>query len=129
VIRLLWNVTAGNIFADPIEKARDAKAAKAALLGAPLSFEANQRQTDSVVGSLPPRRRLLVISDIARSCLHPAAVRWPYGPPSIVRVELRGANRGAQLTGADELTGIANYHVGNDPKWRSGITTYGKVKY
>ena len=41
-----WNVTAGNIFADPTEKARDAKSAKAALLGAPLNFEANQGQTD-----------------------------------------------------------------------------------
>jgi hypothetical protein len=45
-------------------------------------------------------------------------------------MELRGANRGAQVTGADKLAGVANYYVGDDPKkWRSGITTYGKVKY
>ena len=43
------NVTAGNIFADPAEKVGDAKSAKAALLGAPLNFEANHGQTDSRV--------------------------------------------------------------------------------
>ena len=46
---VFWNVTAGNIFADPTEKARDAKPARAALLGVPLNFEANQGQTDSRV--------------------------------------------------------------------------------
>jgi hypothetical protein len=45
----VWNVTTGNIFADPAEKARDAKSAKAALLGVPLNFEANQGQTNSRV--------------------------------------------------------------------------------
>jgi hypothetical protein len=39
----------GNIFADSIENVRNAKAAKAPLLGVPLSFEANQGQTDSRV--------------------------------------------------------------------------------
>ena len=44
-------------------------------------------------------------------------------------MELKGANRGAQLTGADKLEGVTNYYIGNDPKkWRSGISTYGKVE-
>jgi hypothetical protein len=42
---VLWNFTAGSTFADPFvnptEKPRDAKAAKAALLAVPLSFDAN----------------------------------------------------------------------------------------
>ena len=38
----VWIVTTGNIFADPTEKARDAKSAKAVLLGVPLNFEANR---------------------------------------------------------------------------------------
>jgi hypothetical protein len=46
---VLWSLTAGNIFADPIEKVRNAKAVQATLLGVPLSFEANQGQTDSRV--------------------------------------------------------------------------------
>ena len=45
----LWNVTAGKIFADPTETARDAKPSRAALLGVPLNFEANRGQTDSRV--------------------------------------------------------------------------------
>jgi hypothetical protein len=45
-------------------------------------------------------------------------------------MEMRGANRAARVTGADKLAGVANYYIGNDAKkWRSGIATYGKVKY
>ena len=45
-------------------------------------------------------------------------------------MELRGANRAAQVAGADKLAGVSNYYIGNDAKkWRSGIATYGKVKY
>src|ERR1039457_6817284 len=127
---VLWNGTAGNIFADPIEEARDAKAAKAALLGVPLSFEANQGQTDSQVKFLSrgDGYSLFLTSHEAVFTLRPPA--GANTPPPVVRMELRGANRGAQVTGADKLAGVANYYVGNDPKkWRSGITTYGKVKY
>jgi uncharacterized protein (TIGR03437 family) len=127
---VLWNVTAGNIFADPIEKARDAKAAKAALLGVPLSFEANQGQTDSQVKFLScgDGYSLFLTSHEAVFTLRPPA--GAKTPPPVVRMELRGANRAAQLTGADKLEGVANYYVGNDPKkWRSGIATYRKVKY
>ena len=124
---VLWNVTAGNIFADSIEKARDAKAA---LLGVPLSFEANQGQTDSQAKFLSrgDGYSLFLTSHEAVFTLRP-----PVGAkarPTTFRMELLGANRGAQVTGADKLAGVANYYLGNDPKkWRSGITTYGKVKY
>jgi hypothetical protein len=127
---VLWNITAGNIFADPLEKVRDAKAAKAALLGVPLSFEANQGQMDSRVKFLSrgDGYSLFLTSQEAVFTLRlPADAK---APPSVVRMELKGPSRGAQLTGADKLEGVANYYIGNDPKkWRSGITTYGKVKY
>jgi uncharacterized protein (TIGR03437 family) len=126
----LWNVTAGNIFADPTEKARDAKPAKAALLGVPLHFEANQGQTDSQVKFLSrgDGYALFLTSYEAVFTLRPLS--GAKAPPAVFRMELRGANRGAQVTGADKLAGVANYYVGNDPKkWRSGIATYGKVKY
>jgi hypothetical protein len=127
---VLWNVTIGYIFADPIAKVRDPKAAKAALLGVPLSFEANQGQTDSHVKFLSrgDGYSLFLTSHEAVFTLRPRA--GANAPPSVVRMELRGANGGAQLTGVDQLAGVANYYVGHDPKkWRSGITTYGKVKY
>jgi uncharacterized protein (TIGR03437 family) len=127
---VLWNVSAGSIFADPTGTARDAKAARAALLGAPLNFEANQGQADSRVKFLSrgDGYSLFLTSHEAVFTLRP-----PVGakaPPEVFRMELRGANRAARVTGADKLAGVANYYVGNDTrKWRSGITTYGKVKY
>src|ERR1017187_5426535 len=45
-------------------------------------------------------------------------------------MELPGAKHSAEVSGADELPGVANYFIGNDPKKRrSGIGAYGKVKY
>jgi uncharacterized protein (TIGR03437 family) len=119
---VLWSVAAGNIFADPTERA--------ALLGVPLSFEANQGQTDSQVKFLSrgDGYSLFLTSHEAVFRLRPPA--GAKAPPSVFRMELRGANRSALVTGADKLAGVANYYIGNDPKkWRSGITTYGKVKY
>lgn len=48
----------------------------------------------------------------------------------VVRMRLVGASRVAELSGMDELPGIVNYFIGNDPKrWRSNIPTYAKVRY
>jgi uncharacterized protein (TIGR03437 family) len=127
---VLWNGTAGEIFADPTEKARDAKPAEATLLALPLSFEANQGQTDGQVRFLSrgDGYSLFLTSYEAVFTLRPTV--GAQAPPSVFRMELRGANRDAQVTGVDKLAGVANYYVGNDPKkWRSGIITYGKVKY
>jgi hypothetical protein len=110
---------AGNILAEP-----------GALLGVPLNFEANQGQTDSEVKFLSrgDGYSLFLTSYEAVFKLRTAA--GVKAAPSVFRMELRGANHGAQVTGADKLAGVANYYVGNDPnKWRSGITTWGKVKY
>ena len=46
---VLWTLAAGHIFGDSPENPANAKPAKAALLAVPLSFEANQGQTDSQV--------------------------------------------------------------------------------
>src|SRR5450432_4385926 len=127
---VLWNVTAGKIFADRAETARDAKPARAPLLGVPLNFEANQGQTDSRVKFLSrgDGYSLFLTSHEAVFRLRPPA--GAKAPPTVFRMELRGANRAARVTGADKLAGVANYYLGNDTKkWRSGITTYGKVKY
>src|SRR5437764_2696641 len=48
----------------------------------------------------------------------------------VLRMKLMGANRAAKVTALDELPGKTNYFIGNDPKkWRTGVPTYGKVKY
>ena len=123
---VLWSLTGGNIFADSIEKVRDAKAAKAALLGVPLSFEANRGQTDSRVKFLSrgDGYALFLTSQEAVFTLRPPA--GAKAPRSVVRMELKGANREAELTGADKLQGVTNYYIGNDPKkWRH--TTIGRA--
>jgi uncharacterized protein (TIGR03437 family) len=127
---VLWSLTAGRIFGDSPDNPAHAKPAKAALMAVPLSFEANQGQTDSQVKFLSRGDGyglFLTSNEVVFTLRPPAGVK---APPSVFRMELRGADHGAQVTGADKLAGVANYYVGNDPrKWRSGITTYGKVKY
>jgi len=127
---VLWSFTAGNILADSPEKPNLVEPARAALLDVPLSFVANQGQTDSQVKFLSrgDGYSLFLTSNEAVFTLRtPAGAK---APPTVFRMELRGANRGARVTGADKLAGVANYYLGNDPaKWRSGITTYGRVKY
>jgi beta-lactam-binding protein with PASTA domain len=103
---------------------------KAALLGLPLSFEANQGQTDSQVKFLSrgDGYALFLTSNEAVFTLRTAA--GEKASPSVFRMELLGANRDAQVSGAEKMSGVANYYIGNDPKkWRTGVDTYGKVKY
>ena len=127
---VLWSFTAANTIAESPERPTSAKQASAALLSVPLSFESNEGQTDGRVKFLSrgDGYSLFLTSKEAVFTLRtPAGVK---ALPSVFRMELRGANRGAQVTGADKLAGVANYYVGSDPKkWRSGITTFGKVKY
>lgn len=115
---VLWSLTA------------NAKPAKAALLAVPLSFEANQGQTDSQVKFLSHGdgySLFLTSNEVVFTLRTLAGVK---APPSVFRMELLGAERNAQVSGADKLPGAANYFIGNDPKkWRSGISAYGKVRY
>jgi len=51
-------------------------------------------------------------------------------PPSVLRMQLVGANLNPQISGIDALPSKANYFRGNDPKqWRTNIPAYAKVKY
>jgi len=48
----------------------------------------------------------------------------------VVRLRLVGTNPKAEVSGAAELPGRANYFIGNDPKkWRTNVPTYAKVRY
>src|ERR1019366_2630176 len=96
----------------------------------PLSFEANQGQTDSVVKffSRGDGYALFLTQTEAVFKLHQAtsAVKQP----SVVRMKLVGADGTAKISGADQHSGTANYFVGTDPhQWRTGVATYGRVHY
>jgi hypothetical protein len=64
-----------------------------------------------------------------------SAFRTPHSnlraPQSVVvRMKLVGAKPQPKVAGLEDLSGKANYFLGNDPKrWRTNVPTYGKVKY
>jgi Beta-propeller repeat len=102
----------------------------------PLSFEANQGQTDSRVKFLAqgPGYTLFLTSDEAVLALpapshadKPGADR-ENSPTMAMR--LVGANPASRISGLEELEGKSNYFIGNDPaKWRTNIPNYAKVRY
>jgi hypothetical protein len=118
----------------------------ARLYGAlPLSFEANQGQTDPQVNFLSRGRgyTLFLTGHEAVLTLKSGAaaaggqkpgvattVGAPAVAPTILRLQLLGAKAQAQVAGREELEGKANYFVGNDPsKWRRNVPLYAQVAY
>ena len=120
----------------------------ATMMKAPLSFEANQGQTDNSVnfisrGSgytlfLTPTESVMVLQQREAkeqgddktvsdpfSITEPALIKQ-----SVVRMKLEGANPSPAIDGMEQLPGIVNYFIGNDPeKWRTKIPTYARVQY
>ncbi len=95
----------------------------------PLSFQPNLGQTDA-------RVQFVSHGDGYSLYLAPgeACVRLENQPSAnsadVLRMKLAGADTKAVAAGLDKQAGVVNYFVGNDPKkWRSGIPTYGKVRY
>ena len=119
----------------------------------PLSFEANQGQTDPQVKFLSRGRGyslFLTSTEAVLSLISPqgapsaqrdnsasdsaplvsSAVSPPKQESAVLRMGLVGANPEPQVVGLDELPGKSNYFIGNDPKkWRTNVPTYRKVAY
>jgi hypothetical protein len=117
----------------------------------PLSFEANQGQTDARVKFLSrgPGYTLFLTGDEVTLELQKPGVRSQesgaghirsalqrttgYGERTtnhVLRLKLVNANRNAAVVGESALPGKSNYFIGNDPdKWRTNVPTYAKVKY
>ena len=116
----------------------------------PLSFEANQGQSESRVKFLSrgngyslfltDRAAVLALTKsganvdpkmprvavTGNSSARYAAAR----KTDVVRMELAGAAQGIRVEGAEQLPGTANYFIGNDPeKWHANVPTFAKVKY
>ena len=123
----------------------------------PLSFEANQGQTDRGVKFLSRGRAytLFLMSDEAVLSLKNSEVRSPkvdrflgtnhrtlkidnkqprmakYGEPNDTFLTMRviGASATAEMRGLDAFPGTSNYFIGRDPnKWRTGIPNYARVQ-
>src|SRR5437899_1286615 len=111
----------------------------------PLSFEANQGQTEPQVkflarGSgcslfLTSTEAVLMLTKTDAHARHriPGEARLvepEKGAGTVLRMKLLGANPAPAVAGVGELPGKSNYFVGNDPKkWRANVLTYAKVEY
>src|SRR5437867_427113 len=125
----------------------------------PLSFEANNGQTESQVRFLARGRgyTLFLSENEAVFALRSAEVesvesvgsipgkeqsshlraelsertkRTQPTKQAVLRMRLEGANRSPMAHGVAPLPGVVNYFIGNDPKkWRTHIPTYEKVEY
>ena len=115
----------------------------------PLSFEANQGQTDERVKFLARSEGyvlFLTSTEAVMALDNPAAHRkgkensqiskhdFTSGslrpPRSIVRMRLVGANATPQVEGVEQLPGISNYFAGSDPtQWQINVRTYTAVRY
>jgi Beta-propeller repeat/FG-GAP-like repeat len=116
----------------------------------PLSFEANQGQTNGEVKFLSRGKgyTMFLTADGAvmklrvpgkenkqSGAVREAALKCrergiETERSAVLRVKLVGANREARVEGAEELPGRSNYFLGNDPsQWRINVPNYGRVKY
>ncbi len=113
----------------------------------PLSFEANQGQTDVQVKFLSRGRGYTIFLTSTEAVFVFTQRQGPANPVRLrlakpdltqpekvtrtaVRMKLLGANPEPRVTGREELPGKVNYFIGNDPtKWRTNVPTYGKVQY
>ncbi len=119
----------------------------------PLSFEANQGQTDKRVKFLsrgdgyslfltstdavltlrkpaPDAAAGGLRGGLRRAALKTSGKKAEQGKVAVLRVSLEGANRDPQISGLDQLPGKANYLVGRDSrKWHTNVPTYAEVRY
>jgi hypothetical protein len=92
----------------------------------PLSFEANQGQTDSPVNFLSRGAGygLFLTPTEAVLALQQGSA------DDLLRMQLVGANPPAQPVGMDQLPGVSNYLIGNDPsQWHTNIPNFARVEY
>ena len=107
----------------------------------PLSFEANQGQSDPQVrflshgngyslfltnseAVLSLRRRGNTARDSSGDSAHVPI------KADVIRMQLAGANPAVGMTGSAPLPGTANYFIGNNPaKWYTNVRTYERVRY
>jgi hypothetical protein len=98
--------------------------------GLPLYFEANQGQADSPAQFIARGRdsEFLISPSAAEFVLRKMTAPRNFSERT-VRMQFTGANKGAQISGAEELSGKINYLIGNEPaRWRTGVATFARVR-
>ena len=115
--------------------------------GLPLSFEQNLGQFDSRANFssrgvgynlfLTATGAVVELPQTNSSAHNKTQDQWPRHShkavaflPSVIRLNLMGANANAPAQGVDKLPGHKNYFIGNDPgKWRTDVPTFRAVRY
>jgi len=110
----------------------------------PLTFEANQGQTDARVAFLSRGKGYTafltaggmvlslrpVDSAMAQGIAEVAKTKSMQLPHTTLQFTLVGAAQNPMALGEDPQPGRVNYFIGNDPvKWRTNVQTYAKVRY
>jgi uncharacterized repeat protein (TIGR01451 family) len=110
--------------------------ARAVLGQLPMIFEPNQGQADSRVKFVSHGGGYSLFLDSTGAVLATrtaqSASQGQSGSRSMesVRMTLVGSNPAAAVVGGDQLPGMSNYFIGNDPKkWHTGIPQYAGVHY
>lgn len=123
------------------------QAVTATMMGMPLQFEANQGQVDDQVKFLArgkgytlfltPTESVMVLQQREATKQQDLRTNGPVAMSEpapikqhVVRMKLEGANQTPVVEGVEQLPGIVNYFIGNDPaKWHTDVPTYGRVQY
>jgi hypothetical protein len=99
----------------------------------PLSFEVNRGQTAAPVNYLARGSGYTLFLSATQATLGLTQQSAPKGGPSVedvLRLGLLGADPAAAVVGLDQLPGVSNYFIGNDPsKWLTNVPNYAKVEY
>ena len=107
----------------------------------PMSFEVNQGQADPSVQFLArgrgytillkPGEATLALQAPGQGAQFPPKVQpQPKPTTRVLRMRIEGANLSASATGLEQLPGVSNYFIGNDPsRWHTHVPTYKKVQF
>jgi hypothetical protein len=122
----------------PSESASNRPVSRLALDQLPISFEANEGQTDSQVKFLARGAGygLFLTSNQAVLAMSPSLVESSAAKSmvkkqnSVVTMQLAGSNPAAAITGINTLPGKSNYFIGNDPaRWHRDVPQFARVRY
>ena len=96
----------------------------------PLSFEANQGQTDRAVKFLSRDGGYALFLTPAEAVFKLRKATPPDKKPAVLRMRLVGADGTAKLSGTGQYAGTTNYFIGNDPnKWLTHVPACAAVEY
>src|SRR5262245_4136881 len=99
----------------------------------PLSFEVNHGQTAAQVDYLARGSGYTLFLSPTQAVLgltQGAGGKSGGSAEDVLRLGLVGANPAASVSGLDQLPGVSNYFIGNDPsKWLTNVPNYGRVEY